>query len=120
MLDLYGLEEEPRLCEPASGHFVFEMDGPIVTVEVSPQIVTVQRARSPTAAKVEIKKSVHLWLLISQSSGDYCEVHGLVLGRSLVGDGYERLGVARKWSGRDEFPWTEETIFPNLLVIVVF
>jgi len=112
LLDLNGSQEDLRLCEVETAHFVFEMDGPMVEIEVGPQVVTAQRARSPTGAKTEMKDvQVHFLLLMSKNSGDYCEVHGLVLGRSSIGDGYERLGYGRRWSREDEFPWTEETRF---------
>ena len=78
----------------------------------SPRVVTAQRARSPVGGKTEMKNvPMHFLLLMSKNSGDYFEVHGLVLGRSSPGDGYERLGYARRWSRVDEFPWVEETTF---------
>jgi hypothetical protein len=112
LLDLNGSEEDLRLCEPEINHFIFHLDGPIVEIEVSPRVVTAERARSPVGGKTEMKNvPVHFLLLMSKNSGDYCEVHGLVLGRSSLGDGYERLGYARRWSRVDEFPWVEETTF---------
>jgi Heterokaryon incompatibility protein (HET) len=113
LLSLNGSEEELRLCEAGTTHFIFEADGPIVAVEVSAHgDATAQRARSPTGGKAELKNvSVQFLPLISRNSGDYCEVHGLILGRSSLGGGYERLGFAQRWSREDEFPWMEESTF---------
>jgi hypothetical protein len=112
VLDIYGPDDKLYVCGAGSG-FIFELDGPILKDE-SRSGVTARRAKLATAAKVEMKGiPVHFWPLVSKESGCYCEVYGLILGRSssTLGDGYERLGFARKWLREAEFEHPKETRF---------
>ena len=112
LLDLYGREEQLCLQGTGGSSCLFEMDGPIVQFQAGPGVSSVRRAGPTGNVNLEIKEApVCFWPVGSKESGPYCEVYGLILGRSPLCDGYERLGFARKWASEDDIRWPEETTF---------